>query len=671
MKYKKKNKPEDIIKAGKSRLRIFLLSIILLPLALYFKVLNYNFTNFDDTNLITDNYDLISNMDNLPKAFTSDAYLSHQSNFYRPVQTVSFIIDSQISAKNPWAYHFTNLFLIILVSVTLFVFLNKLGIRKEIALMLSLIFSVHPLLTSAVCWIPAQGDLYLTLFGLLSAISFASYFNSKKNKHLIFHSIFIMLSFFSKETALIFPALLAFYFFFILKKDRPWKEILPFLTIWFSTILIYFFFRNIAITEKQSSSLSGVAPFIKNLPAIPITFGKMFLPFNLSTMPLFDKLSIVLGIIIFILFLSVTIKYKLYKNPYLILGVLWFFGFTLPPLYFRFTIAEFSAEYFEHRTLLPVIGVFITLGILLDLVSEKWKADKIIKIFIPVILFYAVISYIHSNDYTDPVAFFSSAISANPGNAAALNSRGSEYLHSGNLQQSLADYDSAMHVCPIYSSPYFNEGNIYHQSGDEIKAEYYYSLALKYDTLYRNINLFMADNAYVNLSLVKLNLKKYDDAIVLLRKALNEYQANNNLYNNLGFAYYSKANYDSALYAYSMAIKIQPNNASYYTNRGMTKYYLKDYSGALADYNIVLALDPYSAGPWLNSGKAKIELNDYEKAVSDFTTALKINPNWGDAYFYRSIAYSKLNKVREAEDDLKQSRKFGFKEPINENLNGK
>jgi tetratricopeptide (TPR) repeat protein len=661
MKDRKKNKSIEKIRVDKNRLIIYLLFLVLVPFTLYIRTVNFNFSNFDDTNLISDNYNIISNLENLPKAFTTDAFFSHESNFYRPLQTVSFMVDAQICGKDTWAYHLTNLLLIILIAIALFILLNKFGINQEFAFCLSLLYAVHPLLTSAVCWIPAQGDLYLTLFGLMSFISFINYFDTKKTKYLIYYTICFILSCLAKETALIFPFLLTFYFYFILKKEKLWKEIIPMLIIWCISFLFYFFLRSIALSVNKTSALSGIGAFIKNLPAIPITFGKLFIPLNLSPMPLFDNLSIILGLFVFIIFLAILVKYKLYQNAYIIFGAIWFLVFTLPPLYFRFTIAEFSAEYFEHRTLLPMVGILIMLGISLSSVFNKLSLNKVFRISIPIIILYMILAYIHSGDYSGPITFFSSAIAANSNNAAALNCRGSEYLQSGNVQMSLVDYDNAIKICPVYSSPYVNKGNIYHDSGDELKAEYYYSQALKYDTLYRNINFLMADKAYINLSSIKMNLKKYDEAIVLLKKALNGSPDNNNLYNNLGFAYYSKTNYDSALSAFSSAIKFQPNTASYYTNRGMTKYFLKDYNGALKDYNSVLVLDPNSAGNWYNSGKTKIELNDFTGAIADFSYALKINPQWGEAYFYRGIAYSKQNKEPEAEKDRAEARRLGYK----------
>jgi protein O-mannosyl-transferase len=659
MRNKKKNKSEETIRINKNRLKVYFLFLVLVPLVLYFRAINFNFSKFDDVNLILNNYNMISNIGNVPKAFTTDAYFSHQSNFYRPLQTVSFMIDAQISGQNPWGYHLTNLILLILIVIALFILLIKFGIKQEIALLLSLLYSVHPLLTSAVCWIPARGDLFLTLFGLMSFVTFINYYNSKKVKYIIFHFICFFLSCLAKETAVVFPFLLTLYFYFSLKRERFWKDMLPFGVIWGIAFLIYFFLRDSAISKDNLSSIAGIPAFIKNLPAIPITFGKIFLPLGLTTMPLFNNFSIIIGILVFIISVIILIKYRVYKNLYLIFGALWFLGFTLPPLYYRIRMAEFGVEYFEHRTLLPMIGILIMLGTFFNTLLNKWSSKRTIGLFIPILIIYSIIAYIYSKDYSDPMTFFSSAIASNSDNVGALNARGVEYMQNGNIQESLADLDRAIEIYPYYSTPYFNKGLIYHSVGDHIKAEYSFSQALKYDTLLPEV-ASRHPNILYNLSEEKIVLKKYDDAIVLLKIALKRSPTNGDLYNNLGFSYYSTAKYDSALYAFSKAIEFQPNSASYYTNRGLTKYSLKDFKGALADYSRVLAIDPNSAGPWYNSGNTKIELNDFEGAISDLSMAIKINPNWGEAYFHRGRAYSKLNKQAEAKENLNRALKLGY-----------
>jgi protein O-mannosyl-transferase len=567
MKRNKKNKQTSNISIINNSLKIYLL-LVVVPLVLYFRVVNFNFVRFDDVDLIINNYNIISNLENIPKAFTTDAFFSHQTSFYRPLQTVSFMIDSQISGQNPVAYHFTNLILHILIVIVLFIFLTKIGVKKEISFLLSFLYSVHPILTSSVCWIPARGDLFLALFGLSSFIAFINYYSGKEIKFLVSYFFLFLLSCFSKETAFVFPLLLLFYFYYVLKKEKSWKEIYPFLVIWAGSFIIYFFFRNSAINLNNTTSANGFISIIKDLPAIPITLGKFFIPQGLTTMPLFNNMSVIIGLSVFLILTGIIVRLKLYNSPVLTLGIIWFLGFTLLPLYYRVNLAEFKVEYFEHRAGLPVIGLLIITAVIFNALF-KLLNKKSYYIFIPVSLVFIVLAFYHSEDYSEPMPFFNSAIKSGHNNAGALNSRGNLYFHMGDQEKALADYESAIKICSFYSTPYYSEGNLYHSAGNDLKAEYYFSQALKYDTLTLGENSHSFLTVY-NLAGVELILKKYKEAIILLKKAIKEFPANSEVYNNLGYAYYSTARYDSAIYSYSKAIDIQPNTASYYTNRGLS-----------------------------------------------------------------------------------------------------
>ncbi len=112
---------------------------------LYFQAFSVGYTGMDDKVIIQDNFELLSKFSNVKEAFTRDAFLRKEadvrfgSGFYRPMQTVSYMIDAQIGGKNPWIYHFTNLILHILTSCSIFYLLTLLGFKKEINLLLTLL----------------------------------------------------------------------------------------------------------------------------------------------------------------------------------------------------------------------------------------------------------------------------------------------------------------------------------------------------------------------------------------------------------------------------------------------------------------------------------------------------------------------------------------------------
>jgi protein O-mannosyl-transferase len=662
MKNKKKNKPAETIRTNKNRLIVYLLFLMLVPLVLYFRIVNFGFSSLDDTNIILTHNDTIGDIKNIKEAFTHDAFMSNAGDsFYRPIQTISFMLDAQAGGKQPWIYHLSNLLIHILTVIALFFFLKRIGIKKEISFLLSLFFSIHPLFTHAVAWIPARGDLLLGLFSLLSFITFLEYSESRKTTYFILHAFVFLLALFSKEPAVLLPVLILFYYYIVAKNKFILKDIIPFLAIWCFSFILFYYLRQNVLRGKYTPSTFGVIPFIKNLPFIPISFGKFFFPNNLATLPLYDTASLIIGIILLIVFAVLTIKFINGDGKIIIWGTIWFLAFTLPSMLLRSYIADLGIEYFEYRTYLPMMGILVIMGVLGSKLLNKYSFNAILKVSIPIILVYSVIAFTHSIVFADPVSFFTSAINANSKNAMALNSRGCIYSDEGLTDQAIRDFDNAISVWPTYSNPIYNKAEVYNNLGDNSRAEELYTLALKYDTLYRNINVLW-ENAYISLSAEKIILKKYDEALIILNKAKRVYPISYKIFNNIGYVYSAVGKYDSALFNFNRAIELEPNAASYYNNRAKAKYHLKDFNGSLSDFKKALDLDPELNDAYLNRGITKIDMNDYEGAISDFNKVITLDAQSGEAYYFRGMAYSKMNMMKEARDNLEKAVSLGYKE---------
>jgi 4-amino-4-deoxy-L-arabinose transferase-like glycosyltransferase len=140
--------------------------------------------------------------------------------------TISFIFDYQIGGASPFIYHFVNVLLHLLATCLLFIFLQKLDYRKELAFLFSFIFLIHPAMTQTVAWIPGRNDSLLAIFILASFIFFIKYLKEKSSN--LFWSLFFSgLAFFTKESAVLVVPIIFFYFYFIYKKQNK-KKILYF-----------------------------------------------------------------------------------------------------------------------------------------------------------------------------------------------------------------------------------------------------------------------------------------------------------------------------------------------------------------------------------------------------------------------------------------------------------
>ena len=161
-------------------LRFAPLFIALAVLAVYSTALSFNFIGFDDTQILKQRYFIIGDLSKIKLAFTTDAFLGTNGSFYRPLQTVSFMLDALIGGPKPFIYHFTNLVLYIVGSLCVFWLLLTLGYQRLLSLLLALAFSLHPLFVPMVAWVPTRGDLLLTIFVIVSLVLFIKSFRANR-----------------------------------------------------------------------------------------------------------------------------------------------------------------------------------------------------------------------------------------------------------------------------------------------------------------------------------------------------------------------------------------------------------------------------------------------------------------------------------------------------------
>lgn len=98
---------------------------------------------------------------------------------------------------------------------------------------------------------------------------------------------------------------------------------------------------------------------------------------------------------------------------------------------------------------------------------------------------------------------------------------------------------------------YFNEGNRLYNNKEYEKAIDYYT-----KSIIQNIN---TPCSYYNIGVCFIKLKKFDDAIDMLKKAIS-LQSESKYYFNLGYCYSMKNRLDKALRFFNLAWSIDPDD---------------------------------------------------------------------------------------------------------------
>src|SRR5215471_13407256 len=247
-------------------LRFWPLYIALAVLAVYSTALSFNFIGFDDVGILKERYFIIGDLSKIKLAFTTDAFLGTNASFYRPLQTISFMLDAFIGGPKPFIYHFTNLVLYIVGSLCVYWLLLTLGYQRLVSLLLALLFALHPMFVPMVAWIPTRGDLLLTIFVVVSFVLFIKSFRANRPGLVVWHGISFLLAFLSKETAVAVPILCLLYYHFELRKTKERKLITRYFVVWLIAGAVWYFLHSSLHAFKGDEV--GFAPFIQNLPIV-------------------------------------------------------------------------------------------------------------------------------------------------------------------------------------------------------------------------------------------------------------------------------------------------------------------------------------------------------------------------------------------------------------------
>jgi protein O-mannosyl-transferase len=216
-------------------LKKFLLPLFLAVaiFAAYAPALRNDFV-WDDTALVLRD-PLIRSWELIPEAFQHFLFIdATPSDFYRPIQRLTYLPDYAAFVFQPAGYHLTSILFHLGATLTLFLFANELlrdwnfeeRQRRWLAFIAALIWAVHPIQTAAVAYISGRADPLAAMFGFLGlycGIRAAPITRANRWLLHIATATLFLLSALSKESGLIFPVLLIA----ILFLRKSWRRILP------------------------------------------------------------------------------------------------------------------------------------------------------------------------------------------------------------------------------------------------------------------------------------------------------------------------------------------------------------------------------------------------------------------------------------------------------------
>ncbi|HNQ16693.1 MAG TPA: tetratricopeptide repeat protein [Candidatus Woesebacteria bacterium] len=507
------------------RIRHQLILLFCLTALCYLPFVNSPFI-WDDQQFVTENQTIQSfNFAQMFKESTT-AGGGINSNYYRPLTSISFAIDTGWWGNNPIGFHLTNLVLHLTAGLLLFWLLINLGLSNRWRFWVTTFFLLHPVQTEAVTYISSRGDSLSTVFLLFGLNSFWLSFQKKKlhfslydlqisfsQPFLLFTSaLSLILAVLSKELALsglgLYGLILLLHLFqtqqtikVIFSKYLPTTIAIVFLLI---LGLGYTYVRQTTLNFDPDFDYSVIDPqypsslsvrLLTFTRALPRYIGTFAFPYALHMDHVLPVIHSILNpwtisvflVSILIVLLSILEKNKL-KTLWLGFGVLWFVIGLVPIS----GIVPVNGLFYEHWLYIPIVGLLISTAALLRLINNFLSKQKKLKqaqqvfsdlnLYLPgfVLLIMIVITLRQNYIWSDHIRFYEYTLRFTQ-SARLYNNLAMAQADRGNVTGALENYQNALAISPGYPQIYHNIGNLLQTQGESVAALEYFQKALEVD----------------------------------------------------------------------------------------------------------------------------------------------------------------------------------------------
>jgi len=532
--------------------------IIVLGLGVYANSLNSPFI-WDDTNLVVGN-PYIKDIRLVKNLFTKDlAYGTQFSNFYRPLQSLTFELDYYLWGLNPFGFHLSNTLWHIGCALAVYFFFSLiLPGTRSIPLITALLFVAHPIQTEAVTYISGRADSMVGLFMLLSMIFYIKHSRLARPGYLAGSVLCFIPALLSKETGLILPFLILLYDVSFSHEDLRFRDKLKSrYWLFLAVALIYFLLRSTVLNFiDRPLFLSDVALGLRLLTTaktFAIYLGLLFLPLHLHmerSVPYVSSLMDkgVLPSLVLLLFIAILIARSYKYSRLCFFAGMWFFLNLLPVS----NLVPLNANMAEHWLYLPSLGLFLLIGLGFDKAAKRAKPLKILAVtlLIAALGFYSFLTVRRNREWADAETFFRSILRYSPHSAEAYNCLGAIYQNRREFGRAADEFKEAIKAGPNNYKSYGNLGAALRRQG------------------------------------------RLDLAISAYRKALKLRPDIPGLYNNLGNTYADRRDWSEAKQAFGKALQLYPEFALCRVNLGKLYYATGQVNLAIEEYKKAIALRP-------------------------------------------------------------------------------
>lgn len=664
--------------------------LVVATLAVYWKVQNHDFVNYDDHLYVIDNRHVQAGFtrEGIIWAFTT----IHASNWH-PLTWLSHMLDCQIYGLNAGGHHLTNLLFHIVNTLLLFIVLKRMTGALWRSGLVAALFALHPLHVESVAWVAERKDVLSTFFWMLTMWAYVRYVERPGLNTYFFLLLFFILGLMSKPMLVTLPFVLLLMDYFPLgrlqlgqysKKIYLGIQESPVIRLlWEKAPLFALAAASCVVTlhaQQSGGALASLDKFPLNirianaLVSYVSYMGKTIWPRRLAVLyPHADMLPVWQAALagLLLVCISILVIRAARRFPYLAVGWLWYLGTLVPVI----GVVQVGAQSMADRyTYIPLIGLFIIIAWGVADLAARWRFRELVLAMSVglVLLAFGIFTWLQVRHWHNSVALFKHTLNVTANNYVAHNNLGLVLARGGSLKEAISHYYQALEINPNYAYTHNNLGIALAEQGRADAAISHYSVALRikpdYAEVHNNLGVELAlqgslkeaidhfsealrlkpdcAKAHNNLGFALAERGRLDEAISHYSKALHINPDYSEAHNNLGFALAEQGRLEEAIGHYSEAVRIKPDDAEAHYNIGALFGKMGYYHEELHAYKQAIRLKPNYAKAYCNLGAAYAQIGRYSKAVSAFEEAVRLNPDDKAAQQNLKMAYEKIKNQK-------------------------
>jgi Flp pilus assembly protein TadD len=559
---------------------------------------------FDDNEYFSDYPEILALSWGSVKAYFSNYYVL----MYQPLPILSFAIQYHFSQLNTYPMHIFNLVFHLVNIVLVFKLVHVWLEKYNAALIVALLFALHPLNVEAVSWLSARSSVMYTCFYLSSLIFYSLYLRKdRKIVYLLLAFLLFLISLFSKAQAVTLPVVLLLidYFYGYWKDKKLWLIKVPFFvcSVIFGIVAIMDKGTMGNITTGMLVSYSYFDMFFLLSYSFVFYIYKFFLPFSLSAIYVYPPKTdgmlpweYYLAPLVLAAFIYLVYRLSRYQRAYL-------FGFLLFLVTISLNVQIIPSRLFiatDRYAYFPFIGFYVVVAY--ALFKDTWfaaPARLTLKggIIVVTLLYTVAFGYTVNQrnlDWKDTVSFMTDIIKKNPEVpylSRAYGNRGIALLDQNFFEEAASDFTNAIRLNPTDEKSWINRAVVSTKLNQPEKAILDLDTALKVNPK----NAF----GYSQRGIALNNLGQYDKALADCNKAIALKDDFGYPYNTRGAILFAKKDLNGALKDFTRAIELMPRNTESLRNRGVVLYQLKRKDEACADWSKAAELGDQEAAKYL------------------------------------------------------------------------